>query len=158
MVDIESLLNSVTSNAEKLPNLEAFVAPLTATLAELKALSTKRGTFKAEKQVLSQQIKAKQDVGLDQAAALRALLKGNLGTRSEKLTEFRVAPLRLDRKRRVRAAAATPPAPPAPPATPATLPPAQPAAPGPASDGSIAAPAAPGASGALVGPIAPTAK
>ena len=94
MVDIESLLNSVTSNAEQLPNLEAFVAPLAATLADLKALSTKRGTFKAEKQVLSKEIKAKQDLGLDQAAALRALLKGNLGTRSEKLTEFHIQPFR----------------------------------------------------------------
>jgi len=100
LVDVESLLASVTMNAEQLPNLDTAKAPLEAVLAELKTLATRRANHKAEKQVLSQQIQSASKRALDLSANLRALLKGNLGLRNEKLTEFQIAPQRGKRKKK----------------------------------------------------------
>jgi hypothetical protein len=100
LVDVESLLSSIALNAEQLPNLDAAKAPLEAVLAELKVLSTRRANHKAEKQLLSKQIEAAMKRSRDLSNNLRALLKGNLGVRNEKLTEFSVAPLREKRKKK----------------------------------------------------------
>lgn len=100
LVDVESLLASIAMNAEQLPNLDVAKAPLEAVLVELKALSTRRANHKAEKQLLSLQIQAATKRARDFSNNLRALLKGNLGVRNEKLTEFSVTPLREKRKKK----------------------------------------------------------
>lgn len=100
LVDVESLLASVALNADQLPNLDVAKAPLETLLAELKTLATRRDNHKAEKQVLSQQMQTATKRARDLSANLRALLKGNLGTRNEKLSEFRVQPQRGKRKKK----------------------------------------------------------
>lgn len=123
VVDIEKLLAAVSANADKLSNLDALLAPLQQTLADLKALTTRRNTHTADKQVLNTQLSTLLSQGRRQSTTLRAAVRGQIGPFEEKLTEFRVAPLRArPRKAKAKGKKKTPtPEPEAPqPATPPT--------------------------------------
>lgn len=104
--DVESLLAAVEANAEILPLAEPLRRELDAVAVDLRSLRARRDTLKADKQVLSREMTGTSRKALDLASTLRSLIKGSLGVRSEKLTEFDIAPrrqvLRSDPKRRRR--------------------------------------------------------
>jgi hypothetical protein len=64
------------------------------TLTEIKTLTTRQETLKADKQKTTQDLKAARARLRDQKIQLRAAIKGKLGPRTEKLVEFKVQPLR----------------------------------------------------------------
>jgi hypothetical protein len=93
-LDAEKLLAAVEANPSLLPNLDDVVLPLKETLAELKILTSRQETLKADKQKITQDLKAARTRIRDQTIQLRAAIKGKLGPRTEKLVEFQVQPLR----------------------------------------------------------------
>ena len=93
-LDAEKLLAAVEANPSLLPNLNEQVAPVQETLAEIKTLTTRHETLKADKQKTTQDLKAARVRLRDHTIQLRAAIKGKLGARTEKLVEFNVQPLR----------------------------------------------------------------
>jgi hypothetical protein len=92
--DSEKLLSAVASNPTLLPDLSDLTGPLEQTIAEIKVLSGRQETLKADKQKATQDLRAAFDRARDQAIQIRAAVKSRLGPRTEKLVEFQVAPLR----------------------------------------------------------------
>jgi outer membrane murein-binding lipoprotein Lpp len=92
--DAEMLTTAVEVNASLLPGLDELTAPLKETLTEIKTLTTRQETLKADKQKITQDLKAARARLRDQKIQLRAAIKGKLGPRTEKLVEFKVQPLR----------------------------------------------------------------
>jgi hypothetical protein len=126
--DVDKLLGALEANADQFPDLDAIRTPLTQALADLRALSIRRDNLAAEKQALSQQLKDALSRVRDLRIELRAALRGKLGTRNEKLVEFKVVPRRKGVKK---AKGTTTPEPTTPPAV--TPPANPPAATGPAA-------------------------
>jgi hypothetical protein len=93
-LDTEKLLGAIEANATLLPNINEQVDPVRETLTEIKTLTFRHETLKADKQKLTQDLKAARLRLRDQTIQLRAAIKGKLGPRTEKLIEFQVAPLR----------------------------------------------------------------
>jgi hypothetical protein len=93
-LDAEKLLAAVEANPSLLSNLDDVVLPLRETLAELKVLTTRQETLKADKQKVTQDLKAARARIRDQTIQVRAAIKGKLGPRTEKLVEFKMQPLR----------------------------------------------------------------
>lgn len=131
--DVDKLLGALEANASQFPDLDALRTPLTQALADLRALSIRRDNLNAEKQALSQQLKDALSHVRDLRIELRAALRGKLGTRNEKLVEFKVVPRRKGAKK---AKGSTPkPTEPPPAPTPANPPASAGAATGPAPKG-----------------------
>ena len=97
----QRLLAAVAQNADQLQAAEAHRAELEAALNQFKKLAGRRDNLKAEKQVLSRQMRAAGERVNDATIDLKALIKATMGSRSEKLIEFLMAPrrkvLRTDR-------------------------------------------------------------
>ncbi|HYU30655.1 MAG TPA: hypothetical protein VEW48_00705 [Thermoanaerobaculia bacterium] len=93
-LDAEMLMAAVEANASLLPNLDEQVIPLKATLDEVKALSVRQETLRADRQKLTQDLTVARARLRDLAIQLRAAIKGKLGPRTEKLVEFKMQPLR----------------------------------------------------------------
>jgi hypothetical protein len=114
--DVEKLIAAVDNNAELLPLTEPLRRELATVAADLRSQRTRRENLRADKQVLSREMTVTSRKALDLSSALRSLIKGSLGVRSEKLTEFDIAPrrqvLRTEKKKRSRATAAPDDAPP----------------------------------------------
>jgi hypothetical protein len=108
--DVEKLIAAVDNNAELLPLTEPLRRELATVAADLRSQRTRRENLRADKQVLSREMTVTSRKALDLSSALRSLIKGSLGVRSEKLTEFDIAPrrqvLRTEKKKRSRATAA----------------------------------------------------
>ena len=119
VADGQKLLAAVAANADQLKGAEALRTQLDQLLTQFKELAARRDTLKADKQVLSKQLAETAQRISDTTIDLKAGVKSALGSRSEKLVEFSVAPrrkvLRTERTT-TRKAAKTPPAP----ATPST--------------------------------------
>src|SRR5262245_45100347 len=63
-------------------------------LVEVKALKARQEELTASKQEVTQQLNARVDQGKDALMNLRAVVKGKLGARNERLVHFNMAPLR----------------------------------------------------------------
>lgn len=92
--DWQTLLVAVRDNAEVLPNIEPQRAALEAALAEVSAIKARQNAHVASRQEATQELKAALVKGRELAIALRGAVKANLGPKSERLVQFRVAPLR----------------------------------------------------------------
>ncbi|HJX28039.1 MAG TPA: hypothetical protein VJ885_09010 [Thermoanaerobaculia bacterium] len=90
----EKLLSAIVSNPTLLPDLSDLTVPLEQTITEIKVLSGRQETLKADKQKTTQDLRAAFDRARDQAIRIRAAVKSRLGPRTEKLVEFQVAPIR----------------------------------------------------------------
>jgi chromosome segregation ATPase len=86
------LLAAVAQNADQLQAAEAHRAELEAALNQFKELAGRRDNLKAEKQVLSRQMRAAGERVVDATIDLKALAKATMGSCSEKLIEFLMAP------------------------------------------------------------------
>jgi hypothetical protein len=94
VVDLEQLITSMSSNTTLVPGAEKFRAPLEELLAKLKTLSSAQKTLRADKQQRSRDLKDTLREGRRLASDVRAVIRGEVGIRSEKLVEFGIAPLR----------------------------------------------------------------
>lgn len=100
LTDLERLLASAEANAQLLPGLDLAKVPLLPVIADLRRLLARRDTLNADKQVLSQEIIRILRQIREQSTEIRAVIRAKLGTRSEKLVEFRVAPRRPGKRRK----------------------------------------------------------
>ncbi len=97
--DWEQLLEAVNDNSEL---LGAAAAPqraaLESSLAALRAKKAHQESCTASRQQATQDITALLEEGQETARRLRGVVKSVLGTKSERLVQFRVAPLRSRRR------------------------------------------------------------
>lgn len=112
----ENVLATVKASASEVPNLQTYTAPLEATLAEAKDLTTRLETRKGVKQEETQQRKLLIQKGKDQTSRLRTLLKAHFGPKNERIVEFGSRPIRprTGKVSKRKQKAAKPPATPAP--------------------------------------------
>jgi hypothetical protein len=103
VLDLEQLRESIIKHLALVPSVERFLAPLDAVLALIRTLSSTRKTLIADKQKVTQELKAAVAAAQDLAIDARAVIRGEVGSRSEKLVEFGVSPLRR-RSRKARPA------------------------------------------------------
>lgn len=90
----DSLVTAITKNTDLVPCTERLRVPLETALANIRTLLGKRKTLIADKQKVTQDLRAAVEEGRSLAINVRAIAKGEVGSRSEKLVEFGVAPLR----------------------------------------------------------------
>ena len=105
MQDWEKLLAALKERAELVPTLEAERLDLEKALAEARVLKVQQESQKAGRQELTQRIKTVVAHGNEVAIAIRAVARGKLGFRNERLVHFGVSPFR----KRVRKPAVQPP-------------------------------------------------
>jgi hypothetical protein len=92
--DWESLLQTCRVNQAKLPGLEQVLDPLADALIQVKALKVLRKTMAGSARNTTQSIQEARDTGLESARRLRSFVRARLGTQSEQLEQFGIAPLR----------------------------------------------------------------
>lgn len=98
LLDLEQLRESIAKNLSQVPSVERFLEPLDTTITKIKSLSNLRATLTADKQKATQDLNATVVEARNLAIDARAVVRGEVGSRSEKLVEFGVAPLRRRRK------------------------------------------------------------
>ncbi len=96
--DWEELLEAVNDNAEVLASAAPQRAAMEASLAAFRAKRAHQQSCAASRQEATQDLTALIDQGNENARRLRGLAKAVLGTKSERLVQFRVAPLRSRRR------------------------------------------------------------
>ncbi len=97
--DWEQLLEAVNDNSDLLAQAAAPQrAALESTLAALRAKKAHQESCTASRQQATQDLTALLDEGQETARRLRGVVKSVLGTKSERLVQFRVAPLRSRRR------------------------------------------------------------
>lgn len=100
VMDIEQLVTAIAKNPELVPSTERFRASLEAALANIRTLIGTQKTLIADKQKVTQDLRVALQEGRNLAMNVRAIAKGEVGTRSEKLVEFGIAPLRPRTRKR----------------------------------------------------------
>jgi hypothetical protein len=96
--DWEELLEAVNDNAEVLASAEPQRAAMEASLAALRAKRAHQASCTASRQQATQDLGVLIEQGNENARRLRGLVKAVLGTKSERLVQFRVVPLRSRRR------------------------------------------------------------
>jgi hypothetical protein len=103
LAECQKLAAAVAANSEQLPGMEKDRERLEQSLSRFAQLLTRRDQLKVDSQVLSQELR---DTALgiaDQWIDMRSNIKATLGSRSEKLVEFKVTPRRkVERSERPR--------------------------------------------------------
>ncbi|HKH43423.1 MAG TPA: hypothetical protein VKM72_02035 [Thermoanaerobaculia bacterium] len=94
LLDADQALAAVAANADQLPSAGKHREPLEKAVTELKDLSMLQQRLIADKQQVTQDLKAATRRVKDLMLHLRAAVRSDIGPRSEKLVEFKVAPLR----------------------------------------------------------------
>jgi hypothetical protein len=98
--EFESLDSACLANQDVLPDIESVRAPLAGILTELKALKSLQENLEGERQQTTQRIRVLLDEGKEAVRRVRGFVKARLGTKSERLPQFGIAPIRK-RARRV---------------------------------------------------------
>jgi hypothetical protein len=94
ILEADQALASLLANVDLLPSAGKYRVPLEGAVTELKGLSNRRQTLTADKQQLTQDLKAMVRRVKDLLIQLKAAVRSDIGPRSEKLVEFKTAPLR----------------------------------------------------------------
>jgi hypothetical protein len=94
VLDLEQLRESIAKQLFLMPGAEKFLVPLDTALAKIRTISNLRATLIADKQKATQDLKVAVAEAQGVAINVRAVIRGEVGARSEKLVEFGVAPLR----------------------------------------------------------------
>ncbi len=97
--DWEELLEAANRETELQPATEQERQALVQSLAEVQELRQRQLEMKASRQEATRQLREAVKKGKDHAIQLRSVLKGKIGPRSERLTRFKMAPLRPRRKK-----------------------------------------------------------
>jgi hypothetical protein len=99
--DWEKLLAACLDNAVILASLEPLRLVLEGLLGEGRELKNRQDALAAQKQLATQELEALKEEGKEAARRLRGAVKSLLGTRSELLVQFNMAPLRKRGARKV---------------------------------------------------------
>ena len=94
VLDLEQLRESIAKHPDLIPGVQKFLPPFDAALAKVRGFNARRVTLIADKQQTTQDLKAAVAEAQNLAIDIRAVIRGEVGARSEKLVEFGVAPLR----------------------------------------------------------------
>ena len=105
IVDAEGLLEAIERNPELQPSIEAETQELEKALGEVQGLKARQQEHTALRQETTQQLLKALERLSEATMRVRAVVKGKLGPRNERLVHFNVAPLR----RRVRKPVEKPP-------------------------------------------------
>jgi len=100
LLDGENLLGALQINPELLSNTADERAPLELSLAEIKSLTVRAQILKGDRQKTIQDRRAAILRVADQTRAVRDVIRAKVGSRSEKLVEFGVLPLRKRKSRK----------------------------------------------------------
>jgi hypothetical protein len=92
--DWESLLNACAENGTSLSNLQGLIAPLTDLLPVARRWKAVQEQAEGTRQEATQKIQEALAQGREAARRLRSVVRGQLGSKSERLPQFGVAPLR----------------------------------------------------------------
>jgi hypothetical protein len=103
ILEADRALASITTNEALVPSAAKFRAPLEEAVAELKGLGTRQQTLIADKQKVTQDLKAASRRVKELLIHVKAAVRSDIGPRSEKLVEFNVAPLRPRPRRATKA-------------------------------------------------------
>ena len=93
-LDWERLLQACDDNAEAMLPAQDLKIALAQTVAEVRGLKATQDSAAADRQQATQDLQEKIQVGREQARRLRGMAKGLIGTKTERLVQFRIAPLR----------------------------------------------------------------
>ncbi len=97
--DWEELLEAVNDNAEVLASAAPQQEALQTSLAALRVKRAHQASFTAGRQQATQDLGVLIEQGNENARRLRGLVRAVLGSKSERLVQFRVAPLRRRRSK-----------------------------------------------------------
>ena len=92
--DWQRLLVATQENAAQMPDVSVERADLEKALELAQEAKNRQDLHRSEKQKATQDLSAALARGKDAAIQIRAAAKFKLGSRNEKLSQFRVAPLR----------------------------------------------------------------
>ena len=94
IVDADQLIAATAANADQLPSVAKHRDPLVEAVAVVRELRVRQQTLRADKQKVTQDLKAAVRRVKDLMLHLRTAVRFDIGPRSEKLVEFNMAPLR----------------------------------------------------------------
>lgn len=97
--DWTGLLEAGARNPDVLPVIEPEMQDLSATLSEVQDLKARQEELGAQRQEVTQKLRAAVVRGKDIASRIRSLARGKIGPRSERLTHFKVSPVRRRARR-----------------------------------------------------------
>ena len=100
-LDWEGLLAALREHPDLWNLLEPERLDLENDLTLVRNLKARQEAYKAGRQEMTQQIKAVVDRGRGKAIAIRAVAKGKIGFRNERLVHFKVAPVRTRKRKPV---------------------------------------------------------
>jgi hypothetical protein len=92
--DWDKLLAACQDNAAALASIEPQRLALENLLAQGREMKNRQDALAAQKQLATQELEALKEQGKEAARRLRGAVKSLLGSRSELLVQFNVAPLR----------------------------------------------------------------
>lgn len=96
--DWEELLDACDANGDLLPGMDLALAPLAKSLEQMKELrDTQVGLLRARRRV-TELLRETRGEALESARHLRRFVKSRVGTKSERLKEFGIVPVRSRRK------------------------------------------------------------
>ena len=99
ITDWERLLSACEENAYLLQGFDINAEPLVELLQEVKGLKVVQDRLEGNRQATTQDLNEKCDEGREAARRLRSFIRSRLGTRSEHLPAFGVAPIRARGRR-----------------------------------------------------------
>ena len=114
VLDQEKLLRAFQDNAVTLSPAEPQRVTVADNLKGLQELKARQDSFAAQRQQSTQELLELMKQAREDARRLRALVKGLLGTKNERLVQFQVAPVRSRPRTAVAKVKPVPPAEPQP--------------------------------------------
>jgi len=108
--DWDQLLLAFGDSADVLAPAEPQRADLQKTLGTLRDLKARQESHTAARQQMTQEVTDIVQQGREEARRLRGMVKGLMGTKNERLVQFKVAPIR-SRSRKIQKPASPPPPP-----------------------------------------------
>jgi hypothetical protein len=110
MADWEALRTAAHDNAPNLPDAQRALAAFEDILVKVQELKARQNSLTATRQETTQLLNKLMVDARELAMRLQAVVKSNLGPKSERLVQFKIAPLRK-RKGKAKTPPATPPPP-----------------------------------------------
>ena len=94
MADWEALRNAAHDTAPNLPDAQRALAAFEDIMVKVQEMKARQGSLTAARQEATQSLNKLMVDGRDLAMRLQAVVKSNLGPKSERLVQFKIAPLR----------------------------------------------------------------
>jgi len=99
--EAEGLLDATERSPDIQPEVEKERKVLSDSLGDVKSIKARQQELTAQRQDVTQQLNVAMARLKDAALVFRAVVKGKIGPRSERLVHFKVAPLRKRSRKRI---------------------------------------------------------